>query len=103
MDTKQNIFEDLLKQLAEWDEKYRALELRLSEMHSPVKTNYSECIEILHPEIKLVEMRMAGLRETREEVSEELIHGLKKAVKDLKEAYVKASVYSSRHKENILV
>lgn len=102
MDKKQIIFEDLLKQLAEWNEKYCDLESRLSSIHSSIKTNYSEYIEILHPEIKLVETRMAELRESREEVREELIHGLKKAVRDLKEAYVKASIYSSRQRETTL-
>ncbi len=103
MDKKHLILEDLQKQLTEWVEKYSDLESRYSEVHSSVKTNYSESIEILHPEIKLVEMRMAELRESREEVREELIHGLKKAVKDLKEAYVKASMQNSRQLEKTYV
>lgn len=102
MDKKQIIFEDLLKQLVEWNEKYCNLDSRLSSVHSIIKRNYIEDIEILHPEIKLVETRMAELRESREEVREELIHGLKKAIKDLREAYVKASFYSSRQQENII-
>jgi predicted nucleic acid-binding Zn-ribbon protein len=101
MDKRQIIFEDLLKQLSEWNEKFCDLETRLSAIHSSIKTNYSESIEVLHPEIKLVETRMAALRESREDVREELIHGLNKAIKDLKEAYIKASFYSSQ-KVNIL-
>ncbi len=102
MDKKQIIFEDLLKQLIEWNEKYCDLDSRLSSIHSLIKTNYREDVEILHPEIKLVETRMAELRESGEEVRDELIHGLKKAIKDLREAYVKASFYSSRQQENII-
>ena len=102
MDKKQIIFEDLLNQLAEWNEKYCDLVSRWSELRSSVKTDFNEYIEVLHPEIKLVETRMAGLRDAREEVREELIHGLKKAVKDLRESYVKASLSGSRQKENIL-
>ncbi len=95
MDKKQLIFEDLLNQLTEWSEKYSGLESRLPEIQSSLKTSNSEGIEILHPEIKLVEMKMAALRESKEELREDLIQGLKKAVKDLKEAYVKASFHSS--------
>ena len=39
-------------------------------------------------------MRMAELRESGEEARDQLRHGLEKAVKDLKEAYLKASAHS---------
>lgn len=94
MDKRQIIIEELQKQLLEWNKKIGELESKAAETGSSLKTNYSETIEILHPEIKLVEMRMAELREKGEDVYEELIHGLQKAIKDLKEAYRKASVHS---------
>lgn len=94
MDKKQNIFEDLQKQLIEWNEKFSDLESRLLETQTSLKTSFSDAIEILHPEVKLVEMRMAQLRESGEEARDELKHGLQKAIKDLKEAYVKASLHS---------
>lgn len=94
MDKEQIIFEDLQKQLLEWNKKIGELESRLIETGSSLTTGNSETIEILHPEIKLVEMRMAELRETGEEARYELRHGLQKAVKVLKEAYTKASVHS---------
>jgi len=94
MDKKQITFEDLQKQLLKWNEKIGELESRLVETGTSLITGNSETIEILHPEVKLVEMRMAELRETGEEAREELKHGLQKAIKDLKEAYTKASVHS---------
>ncbi len=94
MDKKQIIFEDLQKQLIEWNEKYGDLESRLLETRSCLKTSYNDTIEILHPEVKLVEMRMARLRESGEEARDELKHGLQKAIKELKEAYIKASLHS---------
>ena len=94
MDKRQIIFEDLQKQISEWNERCGELASRLLETHSSLRTDYSEPVEILHPEIKLVEMRMAELRESGEKAQAELIHGLQKAVKDMREAYVKASLHS---------
>ena len=94
MDKKEESFENLQKQLLEWNEKCCKLESRLIETGSSLKTDYSETIEVIHPETKLVEMRMAELRESGEEAREYLMHGLEKAIKDLKEAYLKASVHS---------
>lgn len=94
MDKKQIIFDDLQKQLLEWNKKIGELESRLVETGSSLKTSYSDTIEILHPEVKLVEMRMSELKETGEAARDELRHGLQKAVKNLKEAYTKASARS---------
>jgi len=94
MDKKQIIFEDLQNQLVEWNEKCGKLESRLIETGSSLTADYGETIEIIHPETKLVEMRMAELRESGEEARDQLRHGLEKAVKDLKEAYLKASAHS---------
>ena len=94
MDKQKVNFENLQKELLEWIEKISLLESRLDESGTSLKTNDSEVIEILHPEIKLVEMRMAELRESVEEAHEQLKHGLQKAIKDLKEVYIKASVRS---------
>lgn len=91
MDKKQILFKDLHRQLNNWDGKFSDLESRLFETGSELKTDYSETIEILHPEIKLVEMRMAELRESGEDACEELIYRLQKPIKVLKEAYAKAS------------
>ncbi len=94
MDKKEVFFQNLQKQLLEWNEKCGNLESRLIETGSSLKTDYGETIEIIHPETKLVEMRMAELRESGEEARDDLRHGLEKAIKDLKEAYLKASVRS---------
>ena len=100
MDKRQIIFEDLQKQITEWNEKYGELASRLLETHSSLKTDYSESIEILHPEIRLVEMRMAELRESGEKAHEELIYGLQKAIKDMREAYIKASLHSRKETDH---
>ncbi|HKB86696.1 MAG TPA: hypothetical protein VKD08_11025 [Ignavibacteriaceae bacterium] len=94
MDKQQIIFEDLQRQLIEWNERFSELESRLLETHASLKTVWSETPEILHPEMKLVEMRMAELRESGTEASDELKFGLQKAIKVMKEAYLKASLHS---------
>ena len=94
MDKHQIIFEDLQRQLTEWNERFSELESRLLATQASLKTSWTETPEILHPEMKLVEMRMAELRDSGEEARNELKFGLQKAIKIMKEAYLKASLQS---------
>jgi hypothetical protein len=94
MDKEQLILENLQKQLIEWNEKFGDLESRLLETKLSLKTNYSDVIEILHPEIKLVEMKMAELRDSGEIARQELRSGLQMAIKEMKNAFMKASLHS---------
>ncbi len=94
MDKQQIIFEDLQRQLIEWNDRFSELESRLLETNSALKTGLAEMPEIIHPEVRLVEMRMAELRVSGREACDELKLGLQKAIKVMKEAYVKASLHS---------
>jgi hypothetical protein len=102
MDKKQIDFEDLQKELTGWNEKFGELESLLIDAKPSQKSGYSEPIEILHPEVKLVEMRMAELKGNEEGARDELRHGLQKAIKVLKEAYVKALHYSNQESDESL-